>query len=569
MRCFDRREWERYALETGLESGRRTGSAASRVRLEEHLANCARCRELLERVRGEQFDMQRMLYGEAPSASFTDNVMQAIAAETFERESSATGLSVEETGSRTTRRPQSRGSGKRKKAVLGVAAALLLAGGASWYALDGGPLRAPNAETASDRQISAAERIGKLLHDPDEKWAWTGRTLAYDRAGLAEYPDIELRDESTGYKLDVLAVLSDGLTATVIVRTTNRENAPVSATISPQSFYWRDEAGEEAADYASGDVGYEGVQAFTYVLREEAKGAIDLRGGVFGWTAWNEETEATHPVQFGQALTFRYATNIKQVREQMMNIRFDDAYFTLPDGAKMELLGLQRTPAQIRISVRFRAPDGKPGEMIDAAKIDGQKLNYHIENDRGKVIERLDENFAYLTGARTSHSYSDGNAAEAREMVSIYSLRELTEMDRPLKLVLDSLVLPIETSDRITFDPSAVSPEHPAELESEGDRFSFVGAEMKEEFGRPMLEIPYTAKLVNEDPGSWEAEDGSGNSYGPVYAASGTRIQIEDVRTLPSSLTLRRTEFSKSYDNLNMGFDIPARKLPPTKKAGQ
>ncbi|OWR30029.1 hypothetical protein CDO73_13220 [Saccharibacillus sp. O23] len=569
MRCFDGSEWERYALETGLENGGRTEYAAERARLEKHLASCARCRETLERVRGEQFDMQRMLYAEVPSASFTDNVMKAIAAESFAEECSAAGLSAEEIDGRTTRRPQNRSIGKRKKAMLGIAAALMLAGGASWYALDGGALRAPEAETAGDRRIPAAERIGKLLHDPDEKWAWTGRTLAYDRAGLAEYPDIVLRDESTGYKLDVLAVLSDGLTATVIVRTTDREDVPVSATISAQSFFWRDAAGEEAADHVWDDRGYEGVQAFTYLLREEAEGPIDLRGGVFGWTSWDEETEATHPVQFGQSLAFRYATRIAQVREEMMNIRFDDAYFTLPDGAKVELLGVQRTPAQIRISVRFRAADGKPGEAIDAAKIDGQKMKYHIEDDRGKTIERLDENMPYWTQVRRSEAYGDGKASKAQEIVSIYSLRELADMDRPLKLVLDSLVLPIEIADRITFDPSAVSPEHPAELESQGDRFAFVGAEMKEELGGPVLELPYTAKLVNEGPGSWEAEDGSGNRYGLVYAESGTRMQIEDVRTLPSSLTLRRTEFSKSYDDLNMGFDIPARKLPPAKKSGK
>ncbi|OWA33350.1 hypothetical protein B9G55_21980 [Saccharibacillus sp. O16] len=553
MRCFSRSRLERYALDIERMGRQHLPESQKDRDLEEHLLICESCRKKLQQIQSEQRELERLLYQEPIDPAFTAGVMKAIAAG--------------EGGKQDAQHRQEERRHPGKRPVLIGAAALLILMGGGWYGWERSERKVPASETVLQDSEMTADRIEQLLHDPSGTWEWTQRTLVYDQSGLVQYPDIELIDKKTGSKIQVLAVLSDGLTATVIVHAQDQGQHPGSVSFSPASLSWRDAKGETAADYNSSSMGEDNVQAFTYVLRPYTSGSLTLSGDIFGLMVWAEEEKS---FKFDQPLSFEHTVDLKKAQENTIRMLVDDGTYSLPDGLRMELLGITRTPAQIQVMFQFRALDDKWKEAIDTALIDRSQLNFHIEDAEGNVLERFGEDLTYELAGQTNSSSLDRNGDQIHEIAWTYSLKEPINLDRRLKVVVDRLVLPVEIPAEVTLNPAQLSAQAPVYLESGGDQFAFTGAEIQQVDGRSVLELPYAAKLINEGRGTWEAVDGSGRSYARVEAEAknGTVMRIFDVKQMPSSLTLRRTRFPKLYDHLDVWFDVPTKVPPITKKAG-
>ncbi|MDO3410323.1 hypothetical protein QWJ34_11170 [Saccharibacillus sp. CPCC 101409] len=591
MRCFSRNELEAYAAAVGKrgaasawsESSETIDSDGADERIAGHLTNCARCREVLRQIVGEQRRMERLIYSEEPAADFTAGVMAALEHEPKPDAKTASARAGAESAGALR---EKRAGGNWRRTALGAAAALLLAGAGGWYALEesaspDGPGKAAVTSAAPVRSFDTAadpaslKRAAEHLDDPAAEWnkarALTRKTAKYDELGLAYYPDIQLEDKKSGFRFELQAVLVDAAAVTLITRTTDGEGNPVKDAFpeSTPPFTFRGADGEKAAVYASLELGGDetGSESYTYLLNQPAADSITLSGSLYQIVLPADETKGTayRKIGFDTPLQFEYEFDLDRATEYATITEVRDTR-SLPEGIELTVQRIVRTPYTWRVDLGITAaqPDKERQNQIVQALKRYKQIYWHVEDSRQKVLSRYGARYAYQSDSLSPETYNWGmgqnaqGAAWAQGSV-VFPAPDVLDTDaQPLTLVMDRLTLELEQEVEISFEPAKLA-EEPAVLENEGDRFEVTGAELGRLDGQPVVYLNYNEERVNARNEEWEAVDENGASHAVVPAGGEPmRFAILNMTALPERLTLRRTMVPKNYGDLNEAFELPA-----------
>jgi len=264
--------------------------------------------------------------------------------------------------------------------------------------------------------------------------------------------------------------------------------------------------------------------------------------------------------------------DLTEAAKSSITTRINESYET-PAGLKINMLGAVRTPSggALEFETSLTPEAQKRGADGIQSK---QEILYRVERANG---EALPENYgSYDFASPVFDRWTGINRW-------FYRFSNFSYNTESLRFVLEGYMIREKSDASVTFDPSSLSAQNPAVFKDSGDEFNLTGMTVgpnPDMEGSGIKDIPTVGIITfggtynnsffpNDD---WMALDDAGNEYevqfrgalaleDPKLDGRQTFI-VEGLETMPSKLTLKRTEVQHLYRDGEWSFEIPQSGTP-------
>lgn len=528
---------------------------------------------------------EQHLFREEPDADFTLVVMRKL--EGVSMESAEHGNPITKKASK---------SHWMRRTGIAAAAVVILVGGA-WFAFD---------HTSAPEQPS----VNAVNHPPlpnipvPEELKYSYLADDYKRLkpfGLVVNPNIQIEDK--GYTLKIKDVLVD---RSQIVMTMQQKMPDGSglAALTPEMgrIHVTDDQGLQVATLIRDTrANSSTVERFVFQLHDNIPDQVVVRGelGHLNMGYYNFETKSYEDKDVTVDWSFQFNIDMTRVKSLAVESTMDNTY-TTPEGLKLDMTQLVRTPNGTRLDLNVSLDDGLRAK-VDEDWANYMDLIYHLE------IPETNE-YRIFNGSRP-------NARQAK-----FRLRDLSGLmdGGPLKLsetwdpafvtvdaksirfVLDGYTLPVKEEksvevdlDNMRKDMKDTSKHYTlVQFEQFGDQivlYDFNYRPVEQSFNPPKGSFEGNSSLVLEGNGrfrnafngdQWVAIDSQGTEYPvevmgtPDKPDNNEENVVNDLKLVirgfykedGTKLTLKRTVVNREYRDVNWEVDLPSYTSLPWQK---
>jgi len=412
-----------------------------------------------------------------------------------------------------------------------------------------------------------AEHVRSLFSK--DSMADKGMSEARD-AGFLTRTDVFATDEASGYTVKVEELIADSTRLVVGLTVSDKHGNSVAGQLTQgrgNQFRIRDSQGEIA--YTSSIGGNSSLDQIEFRFGRAAVGQslsleIDARELLI---SPGELLSDSKRQKVGGLWTLNVDIDLIKAADVSLITRLNESYET-PSGVKINMLGAARTPSggALEFETSLTPEAQKRGTEGIQSK---HEVLYRIERTDG---EELPWNYgSYDFASPVFDRWTGINRW-------FYRFSNFSYDTEPLRFVLEGYMIREKSDASVTFDPSSLSAQNPAVFKDSGDEFELTGMTVGPDpnwEGSGASDIP-SAGIITfggsySNPGfptdDWIALDDAGNEYhvqfrgaltigDPKLDGSQTFI-VEGLETMPSKLTLKRTEVQHLYRDGEWSFEIP------------
>ncbi|WP_037283788.1 DUF4179 domain-containing protein [Saccharibacillus sacchari] len=417
-----------------------------------------------------------------------------------------------------------------------------------------------------------AEHVRSLFSK--DSMADKGMSEARD-AGFLTSTNVFATDEASGYTVKVEELIADSTRLVVGLTVSDKHGNSVAGQLTQgqgNQFRIRDSQGEVA--YTSSIGGNSSLDQIEFRFGRPAVGQslsleIDARELLI---SPGEALSDSKRQKVGGLWTLNVDIDLTKAADVSIITRLNESYET-PAGVKINMLGATRTPSggALEFETSLTPEAQKRGTEGIQSK---HEVLYRIERTDG---EELPWNYgSYDFASPVFDRWTGINRW-------FYRFSNFSYTTEPLRFVLEGYMIREKSDASVSFDPSSLSAQNPAVFKDSGDEFELTGMTVGPDPNREgsgAADIP-SAGIITfggsySNPGfptdDWIALDDAGNEYrvqfrgaltigDPKLEGSQTFI-VEGLETMPSKLTLKRTEVQHLYRDGEWSFEIPQTGTP-------
>lgn len=389
-------------------------------------------------------------------------------------------------------------------------------------------------------------------------------------AGFLTGSDVFSTDETSGYTIKVEELIADSTRLIVGMSVLDEHGNPVAGELTQgigNQFRIRDSQGEIA--YSSTIGGNSSLDRMEFKFQRAAVGnnlsleiiAQELRIGP------GEILSDSTGKSVSGLWALTVDVDLAEAAKASMTTRLNESYET-PSGVKIDMLGAVRTPSGGALEFETLLTPEAQKRGADGIQSKHEVL-YRIERADGEDL--LGNLGSYDFASPIFDRWTGINRW-------FYRFDNFPYNAEPLRFVLEGYMIREKSEASVSFDPSALSVRNPAVFKDSGDVFKLTGMTVGPDpnaGGDGDADIP-SAGIITfggsySNPGfptdDWIAIDDAGNEY-PVQFRGGFALEdpkldgsqtfiVEGLKTMPSSLTLKRTEVQHLYRDGEWSFEIP------------
>ncbi|WP_339299586.1 hypothetical protein MKY92_05575 [Paenibacillus sp. FSL R5-0623] len=514
------------------------------------------------------------LYREEPDADFTLKLMQKL--DEVSMESGEAEHPFEKKSKRTH---------WMRRTGIAAAAVVILAGGA-WYAFD------HTAEPAQPA-VNAVDRLPLPNIPVPEALKYSYLADDYKRLklhGLVVNPNLLIEDQ--GYKLKIEDVLVDRSQIVMRLQQTAPDGTRMSILYPEMGrIHVTDEKGREVATLARDTrISSGSLDKFVFQFDKDIPDQVFVRGelghlkvGLF----YNFVTESYEERDVKVDWSFKFSIDMTKAKSLAVENPMNNTY-TTPEGLKLDMTQLVRTPNGTRLDLNVKLDDKLRGK-VDENWASYMSIIYHLE------IPETNE-YRIFNGFRPGAREPKFRLHDQREVRNDGALKlsdtwdpSVVSLDaKNVRFVLDGYTIPVKEEKSVEIDLDKRRKDINfytfVEFEQLGDKILFYDFEyepMMESYDPPKIDVKEGYSLVLKGSGTfrnafmgdrWVAVDLDGKEY-PVevigypdqpnnngeYVEEDLQLKIRGFNEEKGTkFTLKRTVVDKEYRDVNWEVDLPS-----------
>lgn len=518
----------------------RSGNNAMDEEARLHMQTCPECRLLLQLAEEGEKAWEELLFRKALPDGFTERVMASLADIEIED-----GDGSMEHGHPASFRRKRRYGRIIRKSALWIASLAIVTAAFTLYA-----------------QPSIADWVRSIF----SKETTDSGMLDARKLGIVQNPHVKVKDK--GYALEIDEVVADATRLVMGVKVTDPQGKPLVYAIDWHDLHITDLNGNEVAELR-GIEGSDTVEKLTFVfVKEIPADALIVQARVD-----HLQIPYTGKVVDGK-WDFRFELDMKKANAMNITTPLHEKY-TTPDGLRIEMEKLVRTPSGVRLelstSLSPRAARRSPGELESK-----QQLMFHFENEQGEDISSVNNiKFPHMETIISQNSELRGGKRHWT-----FTFRYLPYDRQKLRFVLDGYSIPVRSGGSVELVPSELK-HRPAVFKDQGDELTLSDfwvdndPNQKEGTGPNVSLIRMKGKfrnMFNHD--EWIVKDSDGKEYPVTYrgsvgwgewneATGDPGFIVNGMKRLPEKATLIRIVTDKWYNNVEWSFELPKGKSIP------
>ncbi|WP_340019448.1 hypothetical protein [Paenibacillus sp. FSL H3-0457] len=509
------------------------------------------------------------LYREEPDADFTLKVMQKL-----------DGVSMESGEDKHPFEKKSMRTHWMRRTGIAAAAVVIFAGGA-WFAFERTAEPAQPAVNAVDQRlpdIPVPEEIRSAYLTDDYK-----RLKPLD---LVINPNIQILDQ--GYTLKISDVLVDRSQIIIITEQSNPKGNTISDVyLDAGRIHVTDEKGNSVASMAVDTrLSSWKYQRFVFQLNDDIPDHVFVRGELSYLKIPDHYNLDTGKITASNTtVDWSFQFNIDMTKAKLMSVEAPmDNTYTTPEGLKLDMTQLVRTPNGTRLDVNVSLNDQLQAKVSEDWK-EQMDILYHIEIPETNEYRIFNGSRPYARQAK----FRLRDLSEANENGGWLKLSEtwdpafVTVDAKNIRFVLDGYTLPVKEEKSIEIDLEQL-PLTTTIFEQSGDRVVLNGYNFDPERGSYIpsgsgtddqhpLVLLGSAEFSNEIAGDkWVAVDREGIEY-PVsilnsikeinndekYVTSDLKLMVHGLhQNSATKFTLKRTVVHREFRDVNWEVDLPS-----------
>ncbi|MCC3374022.1 DUF4179 domain-containing protein [Cohnella sp. REN36] len=518
----------------------------------EHLAACPSCAARYEELLREQAHWNEDLFGDSLPASFTDEVMAAIAA-------SDAAPSPE---TKTTFRPGRIGIGRtrasRRKLLISSVLLLLAVCMAASFAIP-----------------AVADRLRSLF---EQGGAADSGLLRAQELGLIQHPDIRVTDQGYTVRIDEAAADASRVVLALQVFGPDgrhlREHlhlTPLDLDVSRNHITLKDEQGNvigELFDQGMTEDFYYLVCRFTSPPQTDQ---ITVEGQLTTLGNESDRPGVDKIPEIKGNWSFRFPLDLRKADSHTTASTLDLGYVA-PDGLTVRLTKLTRMVQGIRLELDTELSEEamlhSPGDLWRQ-----MSLSFHFEDQKGREIHSVHTRKRNTKSKLESESGVPGDRPGL--MHWSFTFKEMPE-NKPFTFVFDGYEVAERDDASVSFAPAELR-DHPIPFHFSGDDLlltDFRVASPPDTNGDvPEGALRLTGGFRNSDrPGKWVIVDPQGREYALTARGSSSvdgtdwkngfirildyELRAAGLTTVPDELRLKRTVIFRLYNDVDWSASL-------------